>query len=141
MGCAECGEEKPATEEYFYRRRGKTPGLTIRCRECRRKDEARRRSVEGYADKQRGYLLKLKFGISKEDYRRMLLGQKGACAICRSTDPRRAGVVHFAVDHDHDTGEVRGLLCHPCNTSLGLLQDSPEVILAAAAYLIKRKAA
>ena len=58
----------------------------------------------------------------------MRLAQGGVCAICRE-----APAVH--VDHDHATGEVRGMLCFPCNAAIGHLRDDPRVVRAAAAYL------
>jgi hypothetical protein len=61
--------------------------------------------------------------------------QHGACAICKRPFD---GVFH--VDHDHDTGDPRGLLCSQCNTGIGLLGDSPERLLAAVDYLRSRAA-
>lgn len=80
---------------------------------------------------QRKSLLK-KFGITSEEYDEMLSAQNGVCACCgnpetvvghRSTLPRL-----LAVDHDHQTGKVRALLCGNCNTSLGRMGESPERI-------------
>jgi hypothetical protein len=59
----------------------------------------------------------------------------GRCAICGTDSPRGNG--SFPVDHDHRTGRVRGLLCHPCNTGIGLLGDSSNQLLAAVAYLMQ----
>lgn len=53
----------------------------------------------------------------------------GGCLVCGATHSR------MVVDHDHATGEVRGLLCSPCNAAIGLLEDSPARLRAAAAYL------
>ena len=73
-----------------------------------------------------------KFGISADDYRRMLSAQGGVCAVCRR--PCATGR-RLAVDHCHVTGRVRGLLCSNCNRSAGLLRDDPVLIRALAAYL------
>lgn len=78
-----------------------------------------------------------KYGITPADYDRMLDEQGGVCAICR-----REGSVEMygrlmAVDHCHDTGRVRGLLCTACNTSIGQMQDDPNRLMAAAAYLLQ----
>ena len=64
----------------------------------------------------------------------MLRGQGGVCAICKRTEtnPRYD---HLGVDHDHNTGQVRGLLCSMCNQALGMLSDSPEILEEAVAYL------
>lgn len=74
------------------------------------------------------------FGMTHEDYERMLAGQGGVCAICggENNDPQRR---YFAVDHDHATGKVRQILCHTCNVGLGAFQDSPSLLKKAAAYL------
>jgi hypothetical protein len=77
--------------------------------------------------------LKSNYGISLEEYERMLACQGGRCAICGSTDP--CGKPTFAVDHDHVTGEVRALLCNKCNPAIGMLGDDPERLEAAARYL------
>lgn len=73
-----------------------------------------------------------KFGLTPEEYRRILAAQGGVCAICKGP-PRGKGRYH--VDHDHLTNRVRGLLCGPCNQGIGLLGESPETIEAAANYL------
>lgn len=74
------------------------------------------------------------YGITVEDYDRMLAAQGGGCAICGGTDPQR-NRKWFCVDHDHETGVVRGLLCMNCNDGLGRFADDPAQLRAAAAYL------
>lgn len=70
------------------------------------------------------------YGLEPEDYDRMMTEQEGICAICRTRRPTD-------VDHDHDTGEVRGLLCKHCNRGLGGFQDDPDVLQRAINYLTK----
>lgn len=82
--------------------------------------------------------LKATFGITLEDYDRMLASQSGCCAICGITEnhvnhPR--GRRNFYVDHDHKTGRVRGLLCQNCNFGIGHFRDSTELLRKAANYL------
>lgn len=78
---------------------------------------------------------KCKYGITVEQYDAMLERQEGRCAICRGEDPGgRFG--RFAVDHDHATGAVRGLLCMMCNTTLGRYEAQRARIDA---YLAGRK--
>jgi hypothetical protein len=85
---------------------------------------------------ERNRQLRSKYGITSAQYDTMLSAQNGGCAICGSTSPKsRFGKFH--VDHCHSTGAVRGLLCSPCNTAIGLLGDKPEVAEAAASYLRK----
>ena len=62
-------------------------------------------------------------GFTSQDYDVLLLKQGGACAVCRKQQKR-----HLHVDHDHATDAVRGLLCSDCNTALGHLHDSPEIV-------------
>lgn len=71
------------------------------------------------------------FGLGPNEYERMLAEQSGLCAIC-SLPP---GETALAVDHDHETGAVRGLLCSRCNMALGGFRDSPEILTAALEYL------
>ncbi len=78
--------------------------------------------------------LKLSYGITPEDYDRMLKDQGNSCAICKTTVPTGKWKV-FAVDHCHHTLAVRGLLCNECNRGIGLLRDNADLLRTAAAYL------
>ena len=97
--------------------------------------EYRKRNKELF----KSYDLMKKFGITLEEYNEMLEIQDGACAICGQPETRkdhRTGETRaLAVDHDHATGRVRGLLCTDCNTGIGLLQDDIEILLNAVDYL------
>lgn len=82
--------------------------------------------------KRRFYHVKSKYGITRDDYEAMMEAQGGACAIClRAPEPGR----HLAVDHEHDTGRVRGLLCRTCNSALGLFYENTDSMRRAIAYL------
>lgn len=83
---------------------------------------------------QRRYSLKTRFGITEDDYDAVLSIQHGLCAICFSDDPG-AKRNFFAIDHDHETGAIRGLLCNSCNIGLGCLQDSKPLLKSALKYL------
>jgi hypothetical protein len=72
------------------------------------------------------------YGISADEVDEMLAAQGGGCAIC-GVLPERLGSLH--VDHDHQHGHLRGLLCVSCNQGLGQFRDDPEVLLAAIDYL------
>ena len=82
-----------------------------------------------------------KYKITYEDYCQLLIDQKGVCAICSNpetrVDHRTKKITTLAIDHNHETGKVRGLLCGNCNTALGLLQDCSETLLSAYKYLTK----
>lgn len=81
------------------------------------------------------------YGFSLEEYNQMFEAQGGRCAVCRrvetNLDPRNGRVKHLSVDHDHKTGEVRGLLCCDCNTALGHLRESAHRTRALLAYINK----
>src|ERR1019366_1635613 len=74
-----------------------------------------------------------KFGLTQANFDALLAEQGAACAICQSRNPRGRGTFH--VDHCHDTGRIRGLLCTTCNSGLGHFKDDPARLEAAAAYL------
>ncbi len=77
---------------------------------------------------------KRRYGITREDYNKMLLEQEGKCSICRTSEIGR-GHTYFHVDHNHSTGKVRGLLCDLCNRGLGYFKDSAELLEKAKKYL------
>jgi predicted nucleic acid-binding Zn ribbon protein len=85
------------------------------------------------ADYQRNY----RYRITSEEYRTLLRSQQGRCAVCGTDTPGGAGGWH--VDHDHEGGDVRGLLCHHCNVGLGYFGDDFERVQAAAEYLRAHK--
>jgi hypothetical protein len=76
------------------------------------------------------------YGVSESAFRNMWLCQGGACAICKTALSTKEDRAH-AVDHDHKTDEVRELLCQHCNRGLGLFRDRPDLLRAAADYLVK----
>lgn len=84
------------------------------------------------------YYTARRHGLTQDEVAAMHAQQKGKCAICGGMETRRdnkGDIARLAVDHNHETGQIRGLLCHRCNHSLGGFQDSPAVIRKAASYL------
>lgn len=81
---------------------------------------------------ERRVALLARYGLTPEDYLLRLAAQGGCCAICHKI-PRADRCL--AIDHDHVTGAVRGLLCERCNNGMGALGDTPEGLLRALAYL------
>lgn len=78
-----------------------------------------------------------KYGLTVEQYEATIAEQEGRCAICSTTTPAKHG--SWCIDHDHDTNEVRGLLCVKCNAGLGSFDDSPVHLLAAERYLQRHR--
>jgi len=78
-----------------------------------------------------------RFGVTEAELDALLARQKNRCAICKSSKPYGSG--DWAIDHDHVTGQVRGLLCSKCNLALGLFGDDPKVIAAAQRYISRHR--
>lgn len=97
-----------------------------------RLQERRVRTRKASPDVQRASRLRQKYGITAEDYDRMLDTQGGVCAICGGAEPTGR---RLAVDHDHATGVVRQLLCKPCNVSIGSMGEDVDRLRAAIAYI------
>jgi hypothetical protein len=160
--CKKCGEMKPL--DAYYRTPGTRDGRRGDCIACNLADKARRhrdnpepareRAREWHADpanrartaanheryradgrKQRSNRashLKRKYGITIEQYDAKLAEQAGVCAICRCP-PRSDISLH--VDHNHVTGELRGLLCFSCNVTVGHVREDHERLQSIASYL------
>lgn len=117
----------------------RTPEISARYKASQKGKANARRYAQSEKGKRSAHNARLRsvYGITLDDYDTMFDAQDGGCAICHVegwTQPY--GLV---VDHDHETQEVRGLLCDACNTGLGKFKDSPEVLSAAAEYLEKRR--
>jgi hypothetical protein len=82
----------------------------------------------------RGTHLKSHYGITNAQYEQLLEDQNHVCKICKQPETTKAQR-RLHVDHDHNSGIVRGILCHGCNTGLGAFKDKPEILIAAAHYL------
>jgi hypothetical protein len=134
--CTKCRRSKP-TEE-FYENRGRPSSWCKQCNRDRQKSYYRRhRSTIREREKKRKRENRLKardthlrymYGITLEQFNALAESQQGRCAICRRKRK-------LAVDHDHETGAIRGLLCRPCNSGLGLLGDSLDGVRSALEYL------
>lgn len=85
--------------------------------------------------------LKRSYGLTPEDFEAMMTKQSELCLICNKTMKRGIrGGDNAAIDHHHETGVVRGLLCGNCNRMIGFGQENPDILVAAAAYLLRWQA-
>ncbi|MFC4010446.1 endonuclease VII domain-containing protein [Nonomuraea purpurea] len=122
--CPRCAEIKAVGE--FGANRAAKDGLTAYCKPCHTRVTLENRIKNHGSD--RNYKLKLRYGITEDDFERMLARQGGLCAICQV-------VPGTFVDHCHRTGAVRGVLCFNCNNGLGHFGDNLVLLELAAHYL------
>lgn len=143
--CTGCRVVKSLREYYADNRT--RDGKCTRCKICHEArystwKRANKQKVLGY--NQTWYASSgvrfLRHGITQEQYDRILTKQKGLCAICELPEPTiiRGKQRPLQIDHDHETGRVRGLLCSACNTGIGKFSDSADRLDAAARYLRQR---
>jgi hypothetical protein len=154
--CKICNEVKPLTD--FYRAPGARDGHRLDCKKCNlaaraakyrenprpaieRATRWQRENPERHTQRQREYAesgkkkiadrkshLKRKYGLTTDEYEGLLASQGGRCAICGNPDADN-------VDHDHETGKVRGILCFKCNVAIGLVDEDSDRARRAAEYL------
>jgi hypothetical protein len=103
--------------------------------ECEKSRQYKIDNPEEYKTAIRNSTLRKKYGIGIAEYDVILENQGGKCKICRSNETKVSWSTNLHVDHCHTTGEIRGLLCQPCNVSLGKMNDDPELLRRAALYL------
>lgn len=131
--CTKCGEHKPRAD--FYPHAVAKNGVSAWCKECTKlvASDKQKADKDGVKIRNRKSKLKRAFGLTVQQYDEMLVAQGGRCALCGSDFPGGRG--RFVVDHCHDTGKIRGLLCNLCNVGLGALRDSPQLLQKAIHYL------
>jgi hypothetical protein len=138
--CRRCNRVRPAGD--FASARGR---LNSWCRDCYR-DWRRTNYQKNPPDPKarRNQHLRRKYGIDARQYDELYAAQGGVCAICENPESKVGGRLRKAklslcVDHDHDSGEIRGLLCLDCNTGIGLFRHDPSLLTAAIRYLTRYK--
>ena len=136
--CSKCGE--PREIKLFCFRKSSAKGKILYeswCKLC--KAQSARKWFHDNAERsnhnRRKWNFKRNFGISIEEYDIILERQNGRCAICGYGKGDSTGK-RLAVDHNHKTGNVRGLLCGSCNNGLGRFKDDPDVMQRAVSYLL-----
>jgi hypothetical protein len=150
--CKICKIEKPLSEYSIAQKAGtigtdgyirNTTTYKTSCKKCYSKNslkkyhklspeekrkKASKNSCNNY-EYRKQYRLKKRYGLTTEEFSAMVLSQNNKCKICgvEMSSPQ--------VDHNHLTGEVRSLLCRPCNTSLGLLKEDPQILRNMISYI------
>ena len=131
--CARCkGDPKPISEFYFSESRNRYICYCNDCQEIKQKEYRKRNK-----DKKIRNRLNRKYGITPEDRAELLRLQDDKCAICGIEE--KFLIKGLYIDHDHETGEIRGLLCSSCNTALGLLKEDINSLKKVIKYLKSRK--
>ena len=139
--CRHCQVSKPTTDFRMDKKAGdgrhRNPVLSSKCRPC---EAAKAREVRRqHPERHRAVLyrsnLKANWGMTTEMFEERQVKQGGGCAICGGQSPKG----RLAVDHDHRSGQIRGLLCVRCNTGLGSFMDNPHLLQQAIHYLERAK--
>lgn len=121
--CSVCHKPKEL-QEFFLALNNKT-GYEGKCKECRHISSRPKRLLARY-------------GITHEDYERILETQGGVCAICEKFE-LTSNSRYMVIDHCHVLDKVRGVLCHKCNTALGLFNDNTKRLMSAIKYLKEKE--
>lgn len=158
--CIGCTVEKDATPDNFFKHHQIPGGLDRKCKECvlkkrqesyvRRLDrihekrkvirDANKDSInanqrkwrKNHTEYNKKYMLRYHFSMSYDEYQAMLQKQNGGCAVCSGVNKNGRAL---SVDHNHNTGKKRGLLCSNHNLGIGYFKDNPDHLEAAAKYL------
>ena len=158
--CNKCGKELPLSDFYFHHKRNTQYNECKSCwskgtknwrqknkRKCAeftkkyRQKLKEKMSEKEWSDFHREINLMSKFNISPEEYNIIFEEQYGLCAICgkKETATRLGKIKKLAIDHDHETGQIRGLLCQRCNMAIGLFDEDTNKLKNAIKYLSYKK--
>lgn len=135
--CKYCDEEKPL--DGFYNNKKAPDGKASRCKECNKayckdwhannREKSRATAKKSYDKNSHKWRLAT-YNLTEEEFDSLVESQDGKCAICKQDR-------ELHIDHCHNLGNVRGLLCLQCNTALGLFDDDVERLKIAIEYLLK----
>jgi len=130
MECKKCVTDLPLNN-YYFNKNGKYKKQNV-CKKCM--------NIYDY-ETDKNHKLKKAYGITLDEYNKLLLKQKNKCSICEidNNGKYRNKARAFAVDHCHNTNKIRGLLCSDCNIAIGLLKDNTKYLQSAINYLNKLK--
>lgn len=148
--CSKCGP-RPVSE--FYKCKGNKTGLQSMCKSCgnvssnlwklANPDQTSLMKSKSHfknSRSDRNRMLKLAYGITQDRYEEILKSQNYKCAVCGRDNSGTTRAFNLSVDHNHVTGEIRGLLCHPCNSASGLLfvdEKGIEVVEKLKQYVLR----
>lgn len=131
--CTKCGETKPLSD--FHKGTGRKDGHASHCKVCSNerarqwnKNNPERKAY--FRDRDNDKRTADRYNLSAQELKDLRYAAAGRCAICKRE-------LRLVVDHDHETGRVRGMLCRRCNLGIGHLDDNPVTLIAALAYLSK----
>ena len=136
--CTKCNIPKSLSD--FWKNKSSKDGYQSWCKSCHSIIVSSKLSGserEKYLRMRRNGHLMNKYGITADDYDKLFIEQDSACAICFVKIDSSGK--SLAVDHDHITGHIRGILCGDCNKALGLFRDSELIVKNAQQYLSKNK--
>lgn len=140
--CNECKDELPATPEYFHRRTSSLCGIRGTCKKCLSKNVNKKEKAKQYIithkKERESARIKRNHNLSLNEYNIMLEKQNNNCCICGET--LKTGSGGRAIDHCHISGRIRGIVCQPCNVTMGLLKENTETLQSMITYLELHKA-
>ena len=129
--CKHCEVEKEKTEFYlFFDKWAGKSYMSTRCKPCHL---AYKQNNPNRARNQKAEKLQLRYGLTYESWETMREEQNYACMICGITEEQLGK--RLDVDHCHDSGKARGLLCNPCNNMIGHARDNPDILAAGSEYM------
>ena len=131
--CSYCQQAIPL--DNFHMSKGHSAGRAAVCKPCQASYSANwyQQNKERRKQEMRVNAYMRQYGITIEEYEILVAEQNNGCAICNASTGSNGK--RLSVDHNHQTGEVRGLLCDDCNTALGKFKDDPSLLAKAITYL------
>jgi Recombination endonuclease VII len=147
--CIKCSNKKPLAE-FHYKKGGKLDrrsdcAACVKIYQAKRRNGPKRQQIlkekrlyqKLHPEIKRNSHYKSMYGITLEEYNSKLESQQYVCAICRNPTPNSNQHKHLYVDHNHSTGKIRGLICNPCNNTIGYAKEDIARLLKCIEYLKK----